>query len=90
MDVPRLQLRRQGLERAEEVRADEAQLRPPDREDHERDRDPAGASRDSVDPLRRDRERERRARHSGERAADERVRVAVGDDVDAHRVGGGG
>ena len=76
-DLARLQLRRQRLQRAEEVRADEAELRPPEREDDERDRDPAGAARDPGHPLRRDRERERRARDARERAAGERVRVAV-------------
>ena len=35
-------------------------------------------------------EAERRAADSGKRAADERVRIAVARDVDAHRVGGGG
>ena len=64
-------------EGAEEVRADEAQLRPPEGEDDERDRDPAGALRQAVDPLRRDRERERRAADARERAARERVRVPV-------------
>ena len=34
--------------------------------------------------------RERRAADSGERAADERVRVAIARDADAHRVRGGG
>ena len=76
-DLPRLELGRQRLERAEEVGADEAELGPPEREDHERDRDPAGAAGDPVHPLRRDRERERRAGDAGERAARERVRVAV-------------
>ena len=33
---------------AEEVGADEAELRPPEREDHERDRDPAGAADERV------------------------------------------
>ena len=40
-DVAGLQLRRERLQRAEEVRADEAELGPPEREDDERDRDPA-------------------------------------------------
>ena len=44
--------------------------------------------REPVDPLRRDREAEAGAADAGERAAGERVRVAVARDVDAHRVGG--
>ena len=50
----RLQRERQRLERAEEIRADEAELRPPEREDDERDRDPAGTAREPVHPLRRE------------------------------------
>src|SRR2546423_8105189 len=72
-----LELGGEGLEGAEEVRADEAELRPPEGEDDERDRDPARAPGDPVDPLRRDREREGRARDAGEGAACERVRVPV-------------
>ena len=76
-DLAGLELGRERLERAEEVRADEAQLGAPEREDHERDRDPAGAAGDPVVHCGRDRERERRAGDAGERAAGERVRVAV-------------
>jgi hypothetical protein len=90
--VPRLEVGRERLQRAEEAGADEAQLRPPEREDDEGDRDPAGAAREqpAAHPLRSQREAERRARHPGERAADEDVRVAVGRHVDPHRVGRGG
>ena len=41
---------------AEEVGADEAQRRSPEREDDERNRDPPSAAGDAVDPLRRDRQ----------------------------------
>ena len=74
-------------ERTEEIRADEAERRPPEREDDERNRDPAGARREPVDPLGRDREREARAADACERTARHRVRVAIRDHVDPHRVG---
>ena len=43
---------------SEKVRADEAERGPPEREDHERNRDPAGPARDPVLPLGRDPEGE--------------------------------
>src|SRR5437763_14028877 len=56
VDLARLELRRERLQGAEEVRADEAELRPPEREDDERDRHPTGATRSSAQQVRRDRE----------------------------------
>ena len=53
---------------------------PPEREDDERDRDPAGAAGDPVDPLRRDREREasrRRRRRARRRRSCARSGSAV-------------
>ena len=45
--------RRQRLQRSEEVRADQAERRPPESEDDERDRDPSGTRGQPVQPLRR-------------------------------------
>ena len=81
-----LECKRQRSERTEEIGAEKAQRRPPEREDDERDRDPTGPLGQPVDPLRRDGEAERRAADPREGAADERVRVAVSGDVDAHRI----
>ena len=80
VDAARLQRERQRREGAEEVRADEAERRPPEREDHERDRDPAGALRQPVHPLRRDREAEasrRRRRRTRRRRACARTGTAT-------------
>ena len=77
VDAARLERERQRRERAEHVRADEAEVGPPEREDDERDRDPARAAGEPVDPLRRDREAEARAADAGERAAASVCSVAV-------------
>ena len=70
----RLEDERERRERPEEVRADEAELGAPEREDDERDRDPARTAREPVHPRRRQREAEAGAADPGEGAA--------GDDVD--------
>ena len=89
-DAARLEDQRQRREPAEDVGADEAEVGPPEREDHERDRDPAGACGEAVDPLRGERETEARAADSRQRAPRDGVEVAVPRDVDPHRVGRGG
>ena len=73
-------------ERAEEVGADEAEIRAPEREDDERDRDPAGPGGEPVLPLRQQREAEAGTRDAGESAAREGVRVPVAGDRDPHGV----
>jgi hypothetical protein len=84
-----LQRERQRREPAEEVRADEAELRTPEREDDERDRDPARSADEDVarDPPRSDREAVAGTADAREGAADEDVHVAIERDVDPHRVG---
>ena len=64
-------------------------MRAPEREDHERNRDPARSVGEAVDPLVEDGDAEAGAAHAGEGTADERVRIPVANDVDAHRVRGG-
>ena len=71
--APRLEDERQRGEGSEGVGAHEAEIGAPEREDHERDRDPAGSRGEPVDPLGREREAEARAADAGERPAGERV-----------------
>ena len=87
-DAVSLQCERQRGEGAEEVGAHETERRPPEGEDHQRDRDPARTLGETVDPLRRDRQAEGGAADPGQGTAGERVRVAVGGDIDPHRVRG--
>jgi hypothetical protein len=88
-DLLGLDSRAPRLEGAEEVGPEEADLGAPEREDDERDRDPARPAGDAVRPERVDRQRDRGSGDACERAAREGVRVPVRSDVDAHRVGGG-
>ena len=85
-----LECERERRERAEEIRAEEAEVGSPEREDHERDRDPTSTPGDPEDPLSGDLEAEARSSDSSEGATHHCVGIAIDGDVYPHRVRGGG
>src|SRR5436305_14917335 len=88
MYLARLQREGQATKGPEQVGADQRQLWSPEGEDHQRDRDPAGARSYAIVPEWGVRQAEEGTSHARQGATKHGVNVAIRRHVDVYGIGG--